>query len=109
MEPLDILNPSHADVYDEHNHVCCVCIILDIDWRVKHICVSKLATDGSDNGLSSARRQAIIWTDSVIVLIRTLGTNFGETLSEIHTFSFKKMHLKISSKNGSHFVSAPVC
>ena len=30
-------------------------------------------------------------------LIRTLGTNFSKILSENHIFSFKKMHLKISS------------
>ena len=32
-----------------------------------------------------------------ILLIRTLGTNFSEILSVIHAFSFKKMHLKMSS------------
>ena len=31
------------------------------------------------------------------LLIRTLGTNFNEILSEIHIFSFKKMFLKMSS------------
>ena len=62
-----------------------------------HICVSKLTIIGSDNGLSPARRQAIIWTKAGILLIRTLGTNFSEILSEIRTFSFKKMHLKMSS------------
>ena len=30
--------------------------------RVTHICVSKLNTIGSDNGLSPWRRQAITWT-----------------------------------------------
>ena len=65
--------------------------------RVTHICVSKLTTIGSDNGLSPGRRQAIIWTNDRILLIRTLGKNLREILSEIHSFSFKKMHLKISS------------
>ena len=65
--------------------------------RVTHICVSKLTTIGSDNGLSPGRRQAIIWTNDGILLFRTLGTNFSEILSEIHSFSFKKMHLKMSS------------
>ena len=32
--------------------------------RVTHICVSKLTTIGSDNGLSPDRRQAIIWTNA---------------------------------------------
>ena len=65
--------------------------------RVTHICVSKLTTIGSDNGLSPGRRQAIIWTNAGILLIQTLETNFSEILREIHTFSFKKMHLKMSS------------
>ena len=65
--------------------------------RVTHICVSRITNIGSDNGLSPGRRQAIIWTNVGILLIRTLGTNFSEILSEIHTFSFKKMHLKMSS------------
>ena len=65
--------------------------------RVTHINVSKLNTIGSDNGLSPGRRQAIILTNAGILLIRTLGTNFSEILGEIHSFSFSKMHLKMSS------------
>ena len=65
--------------------------------RVTHICVSKLTIIGSDNGLSPGRRQAIIWTNAGILLIRTLRTNFSDSLSEIRAFSFKKMHLKMSS------------
>ena len=65
--------------------------------RVTHKCVSKLTIIGSDNGLSPGWRQAIIWTNAGILLIRPLGTNFNEMLIEIHTFSFKKMHLKLSS------------
>ena len=65
--------------------------------RVMHICVSKLTIIGSDNGSSPGRRQAIISTNAGILLIEPLGTNFSEILSEIQTFSFKKMHLKMSS------------
>ena len=65
--------------------------------RVTHICVNKLTIIGSDNGLSPGRRQAIIWTNAEIVLIKPLGTNFSEILIGNQTFSFKKMHLKISS------------
>ena len=65
--------------------------------RVTHICVSKLIIIGSDNGLSPGRRQAIIWTNAGILLIGPLATNFSEILIEIYTFSFKKMHLKMSS------------
>ena len=65
--------------------------------RMMHICVGNLTIIGSDNGLSPGRRQAIIWTNAGTLLIRPLGTNFSETLIEIHTFSFKKIHLKMSS------------
>ena len=65
--------------------------------RVTHICVSKLTIIGSDNGLSPGRRQAIIWTNDGILLIRTFQTHFSEIVSEIHTFSCKKIHWKMSS------------
>ena len=62
-----------------------------------HICVGKLTIIGSDNGLSPGRRQAITWTNVGMLLIGPLGTNFSEMLIEIHTFSFNKIHLKMSS------------
>ena len=65
--------------------------------RVTHICVSNLTIIGSDNGLSPGPRQAIIWNNAGILLIGPLGTNFNEISIEIHTFSFKKMHFKMSS------------
>ena len=62
-----------------------------------HICISKLTIIGSDNGLSPGRRQAIIRTNDGILLIGPLEINFNEILIEFNTFSFKKMHLKMSS------------
>ena len=71
-------------------HLCVTQLWCLTHWgRVTHICVSKLTIIG--------RRQAIIWTNDGISLIGSLGTNFREILVEILTFSFKKMHLKISS------------
>ena len=52
---------------------------------------------GSDNGLSPGRRQAIIWTNAGKLLIGLLGIKFNEILIEFKTFSFKKIHLKMSS------------
>ena len=72
--------------------------LLSTHWgRVTHICISKLTIIGSDNGLSPGRRQAVIWTNAGILLIGPYGRNLSEILIEIHTFSFKKMHLKMSS------------
>ena len=65
--------------------------------RVTHICVSKLTIIGLDNGLAPERRQTIIWSNDGILLMGPLGTNFSEILIGIQIFSFKKMHLKMSS------------
>ena len=62
-----------------------------------HISIGNLIIIGLDNGLSPGRRQAIIWTNAGILLIGPSGTNFSEILIKILTFSFKKMHLKVSS------------
>ena len=61
------------------------------------ICVSKLIIIGSDNGLSPDRRQATIWTNARILSIGPLGTKLSDILISTHIFSFKKMHLKMSS------------
>ena len=65
--------------------------------RVTHICISKLTIIGSDNSMSPGRRQTIIWTEAWMLLIWPLETNFGEIWLEIHTFSFKKMNVNMSS------------
>ena len=71
--------------------------INSLRW-VTHICISKLTTIGWDTGLSPGWHQAIISTNAGILLIQTLGTNVSVIISEIHTFSMKKMHLKTSVK-----------
>ena len=76
---------------------------MNLSYLSWHICVSKLAIIGSDNGSRPGQHQAIIWTNAGILLIRTLGTNLSEILSEIHTYSFKKMHLKRSSVKWHQF------
>ena len=68
-----------------------------------HICISNLIIIGSDNGSSPGRLQAIIWTNTGILLIGALGTNFSEILIKMHTFSFKKMQLKKSSAKWQPF------
>ena len=57
--------------------------------RVTHICVSKLAIIGPDNGLAPS--------NAGILLIEPLGTNVSEILIGIQTFLFKKLHYKMSS------------
>ena len=71
--------------------------------QVTHICVSKRTIIGSDNGLLPDRRQAIVWTNAGKVSIGLLQTNFSGILIEYHTFSFKKMHLKMLSRKWQPF------
>ena len=62
--------------------------------RVTHIYICKLTIMVQ----IMACRQAFIWTSDGTLLIGTLETNFSEISSEIQTFWFKKMHLKMSEK-----------
>ena len=66
------------------------------EWRI--YTSVKLTIIGSDNGFSPGRRQAIIWTNAGILLIRTLETNLNEILSEIHTFPLKAVYIKTFAK-----------
>ena len=68
-----------------------------------HKCASKLTIISSDNGLSPGWHQATIWTNVGILLVRTLGTNLGDILSNIHIGSFKKMNFKMSSAKWRQF------
>ena len=95
---------NKCNIRPVHTHVSLYGIILYVrklcltHWsRVTHICVDNLTIIGSDNGLSPGWHQAIIWTNDGILLIRLVGTNFSEMLFRIQTFSFNKMHLKVSS------------
>ena len=83
-------------------------VILPLTYwgQVTHICVSKLTTIGSDNGLSPGRRQIIIWTNTGILLIGPLRTNFDGILIDSHTL---KSIWKCCLENGGHFVSPSMC
>ena len=71
-----------------------------------HMFVGNLTIVGSDKFLLPYLHQAIIWTNTALLQIRTCCdivnftlTNGGsEILSEIHTTSLKKMQLKLSSE-----------
>ena len=49
------------------------------------------------NGLLPLQRQAITWTNVGLLSIGFLGTRFSEIWIRILSFSFKKMHLQMSS------------
>ena len=82
----------------------CRCLAPLTHWgRATHICVGKLTIIGSINGLSPGRRQAIIGTNAGILLIGSVGININEIVIEIHSFSFRKMHLNMSSAKWRSF------
>ena len=68
-----------------------------------YICVSKTIIIVSDNGLSPARRQAIIWTNDGILLIGHLGTHFSEIIFEMQISLLKKIRLNLSSAKCCQF------
>ena len=88
---------GYHDIRNHRQHHCVFNTLLTHWGRVTHIYVGNLTIIGSDNGLSPDRRQAIICPNVGILLIGPLGTNFSEMLIEIHTFSLKKIRLKMSS------------
>ena len=59
---------------------------------------------GSDNGLSPARHQAIIWTNAGVLLIGPLGINFCEIWKQ-NGFHSRKCVWKCRLQNGGHIVS----
>ena len=73
-----------------------------------HICVSKLTIIGSDNGVSPGRRQAILWTNYGILIIRTLETNLSEIVQNLYIFIKKNAFEKCRLENGGH-LSRPQC
>ena len=75
--------------------------------QVMNICVSKQTIIVSDNGLSPGGCLAIIGTNAGILSIGALGTNCSEMFIEIYIFSFKKMHLKMSSLKWQPFCLGP--
>ena len=107
--PVDHSPKGHQCAKNSHVIMspCISCNALTHWCRVTHICVSKLTIIGSDNGLSPGRRQAIIWTNAGISWTGPLRTNVSEILIKIHTFSFKKMHLELSSGKWWPFYLAP--
>ena len=74
------------------------CLAKSNNWsRGTHICVGYLTIIRSDHGLSPSRREDIIWTNAIILVIGPLGTNLSEILIEVLTFSFHKVRFKVSS------------
>ena len=51
--------------------------------------------------------KSFIWTDTGILLIGPLETNFNEVLTKVYTFSFKQMYLEISSGKWRPFCFGP--
>ena len=68
--------------------------------------VNKLATIGSNNGLSPDQHRAFIWTNAGLLLIGPLGKNFSEISIKSDTYSCKKMHL---IKKMAAILSRPQC
>ena len=86
-------HPHFGTISDKINTRCKL-----THWgRETHICVGKLTNIGSDNGLSPARRQAIIWTNAGILLIGPL--SLASTRALTRTGNVAEMNYDISEPN----------
>ena len=53
---------------------------------------------GADNGLSPVWCQTFSWTLAGLYLTESVGTNFSEIWVRVHQFSYKTVHLKMTSE-----------
>ena len=81
------------------NHWCDY--LTEAEWRI-YASVNNTII-GSDNGLAPTRQQAIVWSNTRILIIEPLWTDFSEILIRSHTFSFKQMCLKMFSEKRRPF------
>ena len=89
---------GYRDIYQRHMLISFWLQFHSTHWgRLTQLCVSKLTTIGSDNGVSPGRHQDIIWTHDGILLIGDLGTKISAIVIEIQTISFWKNRWKVSS------------
>ena len=87
---IPIWNQAKSACFIEVPSVTIIECLLTQWRRVTPIFVSKLAIICSNNGLSSDRRQAIIWTNAGILFIWPLGTKISDMLIEINPFHSRK-------------------
>ena len=69
----------------------------------ERICVGNLTIISSNNGLSLDRRLTIIWSNSDLLPIGRLEIKLRVILLALQTFSFKKLHLEMSSAKWGQF------
>ena len=110
----------HAIIYDDDTNLTSPMCSFSLDKSVKISNIDEISKNVNNelseiqewlvvNGLSPGRRQAIIWTIAGTLLIGPLGASFSEILIRIQTFSFKKIHLKMSFAKWRPFVAASMC
>ena len=82
-----------------------VSLFMEAEWRIYSSI--NLAIIGSDNGLLSIRRQAIIWPNAGSLLIGLILTNFMEVEVRIklRIILFNKIQLTCHLQNNSNFFS----
>ena len=76
-------------------------LIIEVGWRV--YASANYVINGSDNGLSHVKHQAIIWTYDGLSLIRPLWIYFGEIWIKVQHFLYKNVDLIMSSAKWQPF------
>ena len=82
--------------------------LIEAKWRV-YVSVNQTIIS-SDNGLSPNRRQAIIWTNAVLLLIRPFRTKFQWNFNQNSNIFIEENEFEnVVCTDGGHFVSASMC
>ena len=96
------LSPSMAMTVSQCSLLQVIVQLIEAKWRI--YASEKMTMISSDNGLAPEHRQTIFWTNTGILLIGPLGTNFSEILIEIQAFFLNIIRLKMTYANIGHFV-----
>ena len=107
MDRIDIGSEMRYQYWYRYRKICNDMQPYLAEWRL-YASVNWVSI-GSGNDLSSVWSQAITWTNTDLLPIGHLGTNFNEIWIEILTFSFKKIRLKIIVCKMAAILSWPQC
>ena len=88
---------------------CWLCMCVTLVMGVTYICVRKPEHYTSNDGLSSDRRYAIIWTNDGMLLIGSSGTLRSEIWVQIQSMLHEQMNCEMSSAKWRPLFPFSVC
>ena len=94
-----------------HVHIsltkCCIVGYLsDALWDLWD---GSIAINGSGNGMLFVKWQTITWTNADLLLVRSSESSLYSEMFKIFASSFRELHLKMPSAEGSYFFFSCQC